>query len=288
MHSNGPASLGGSAMTAVADACIAAELIMSSRSRQNRNRIARLVGLTRDELIGIEECWVLPAPDQLHRIETFFGISVEDRYASARPFGRVPWEQAFQELLAGGPADERELVQRLARLSADCKPEVALWRLKRASRRLTDRGFLTRDADNCLCIRSDHTPSSRVTNGRPKTAPWAQHDLHSYSDPEHEALFHIDLMPGAKRIVLNCDHPHYEALHALLELQPRTEPCPRELAELLSVASQLVRDLLAAWAAYEESEKAGSRRSCVREARQGWGREARRLAAARTSSENRD
>jgi hypothetical protein len=67
-------------------------------------------------------------------------------------------------------------------------------------------------------------------------------------------------------------------LHSTLGVKGIQELDEAEARELLEGAVTLVRELLVAWADYEDNEKAGPRQDRVREVRQMWGRHARGIA----------
>lgn len=273
---------------AVASACIAAERIREARAGESRRTLAKRAGITAKDLERFEDCSGIPTQAQWKALCSHLGLREVDHFAPARTFDRPPWEHALREVLPNGTSCKAHtLAKQIAETASECKTPWVKWRLDRALHMLLVAGIVSHTPDGAWRIQDHGLESVR----RPPHASRVEHrrsdELRSRHEPEQDALFHVETTPGHRAIVLNRCHPLFASLDAVLSGASDTAS-ENALRSRLALASSLINDLFAAWAAYEESEKSGGRQARAREARQAWGREARRLALSRVDALRND
>ncbi|MFV9505664.1 MAG: ATP-binding protein [Oscillochloridaceae bacterium umkhey_bin13] len=99
--------------------------------------------------------------------------------------------------------------------------------------------------------------------------------LFATADIETPAFFTVKPRGGALMITLNVNHPAYHHLVEVLEQEAPTEVA--QLQERLERAASGLKLLLAAWARYEDEQPDGRLRNQTADARNDWGRLARRF-----------
>lgn len=90
-------------------------------------------------------------------------------------------------------------------------------------------------------------------------------------NPEVQAFFHVEVIPGVTEVVFNTSHPVFRMLFATLD-PPSDDETADQLRARIDDASSTLKLLLAAWARYEAEEKVGERKDRLREFRQNWGK----------------
>ncbi len=265
-----------SASAAVASACMGAVLIASARAAGSRRKLSKEVDIHHSVISDIEDASVLPSIHQLGRLRENLNSIQPQYFDPARMWGEIPWTDCLIEIFEDSEKlRETDIAATIAALEEGLSASEVQWRLTRQLSRLESSGILIQERNKVW-----RRPKSdkRTQSGSTRQARRHQHVLDSETNPEHDAFFHLESEPGHHRIVLNRTHPIYGDLHNLLSLASIDEINEEQLRERLQRASLLLRELLVAWAEYEDGEKVGQRQDRVREARQIWGRNARRLA----------
>lgn len=261
-------------------ACLGAESVREARGGRSRRALAKSTGIQSSVISDIEDASVLPSKQQLAALAACLPGLDAGKFEEAHRFGHIPWVAAIQDaLVTGGAMSAGDIAVRISNAVTGCDPGLIRWRLVRELSRLES-------AENFTCLASGTwslatNPGkgpSRDSSVGSSPSRWADHQITDRYDPEHDALFHIESIPGSNEIVLNRSHPYYEPLRDILRSQDTTDLEPQEVQRRLEAAAQMMRGLLVAWAEYEDGEKAGARRERVREARQAWGRAAKRAS----------
>lgn len=264
---------GSAAVRGVASACLGAELIRTSRASGSRRRLGKLTGIPSSVIADIEDGSVLPSDHQLAQLSKHLPGIRCDLFVPSKSWREIPWSEALLDLLSHGELQTVDaLAQTLASAAAECEPRMVKWRLVRQLSRLESSG--------CVIRRENGTLESVLRNpavGELEVSRRKKHVVTARADPEQDALFHVESEPGHYRIILNGSHPHYKAMQQLLSHEPKADLSAEELSERLADAAKMVRELLIAWAEYEDGEKVGGRQDRAREARQAWGRHARQV-----------
>lgn len=102
--------------------------------------------------------------------------------------------------------------------------------------------------------------------------------IFAHADLDNAAFFSVRSVGGAVIITLNTNHPAYENLVEVLE-EDSEEADPATLRDRLANTADGLKLLLMAWARYEDELPDGPRRQSARDARNDWGRIARRFLA---------
>lgn len=100
--------------------------------------------------------------------------------------------------------------------------------------------------------------------------------LFATADIETPAVFTVKARGGALVITLNVNHPAYQHLVEVLESNGATTDVEK-LQERLNRAADGLKLLLSAWARYEDEQPDGKLRTQTADARNDWGRMARRF-----------
>jgi hypothetical protein len=262
---------------AVASACVGAELLRLARASGSRRALGKVSGIPSDVIADIEDASVLPSEQQLLALQRSLPGVRSDLFKQCRPWGEIPWTEALTEILLRQPGLSMDGLARAVSVAMnDCEPGFVKWRLSRQLARLEGTGQFSKRPNGTWTV----APEDFVGVRQPPRGRWNQPALTFCDAPEQDALFHLESTPGQRSIVLNRAHPHYGALHRLLSNDGFEELGRDALRNGLVDASKLVRDLIVAWAEYEDAEKVGERQDRVGESRKAWGRHARRLATA--------
>jgi hypothetical protein len=99
-----------------------------------------------------------------------------------------------------------------------------------------------------------------------------------HADTAAGSFFNVKPKGGAILITLNTSHPAYQHLVALLEDEP-DESDIEKLRRQHTQAFDGLKLLLIAWARFEDEARDGQERTALQEAREDWGRVARRFLA---------
>jgi len=235
----------------------------------------------------IEDASVLPSIQQLDALSQYIGGIDSTKFEEAQRVGQIPWAAAVEEILrSNGPSSANEIAQRIAESVKGCDPAMVTWRLARELSRLEGAGTFTRASSGAWTLNATGGEATATDpNRRPAPGRWSRHAISHRHDSEHDALFHVESVPGSSEIVLNRSHPCYETLRDLLGGADTADLTPEEMRSRLEAAARMMRGLLVAWAEYEDGEKAGARRENVREMRQAWGRAAKQVARSDADAE---
>ena len=264
---------------AVALACVGADSIREARGTGSLRALGRLTDMPASVIADIEDCSILPSDSQLRELAKQLQSVRIDLFEDARRWAKIPWKEAVSEVVEqqlGLRTDD--IAEVLSAASSECGVDFVRWRLKRQLARLESLGALTQSTDGTWTVpRMAESPA----RGRShiSRSPWRSAVVEVRSDPDQDAFFHLESEPGQCRIVLNRSHPHYSLLHDTLTIHDVDGLDEEQIRNLLAGAVKLVRQLVVAWAEYEDAEKAGVRQDRVREARRTWGRHAKRVAA---------
>ena len=239
-----PASTSSSATPAseaVASACLGAVLIADLRSSGSRRALGKAAGIPPSVLSDIEDASVLPSTHQLAQLEKHLHGIRPDLFAKAARWGEIPWTDAVREVLVHRQGQRvEEIAQSIARSAQGLDPGAVKWRLARQLARLEGAGELTQRADGTW--EAAPTTTAQAT-GTVRPGRWRKHVLDVCAAPEQDALFHLESEPGHHRIVLNRSHPHYPAMHAVLNSEQIHDLSAEELRGRLREASALLRGL---------------------------------------------
>ncbi len=267
-----------SAAAAVALACLGAESVRQARAGGSRRALGKATGIPSSVISDIEDASVLPSVDQIQKLSKHLSGIDAVKYADARKFGMIPWVDAIEGVLGAGQSmTASDLARHIASAIPNCEPDAVLWRLARELNRLEGAGIFEKATSGSWTVAKGTSNDGGQIRGSAITGRWSRHQITERHDPEHEALFYIETIPGANEIVLNRSHPLYGPLRELLD-GSGSGLTAEELRTRLDAAARLMKDLLVAWAEYEDGEKSGARRENVREVRRAWGRAARVMA----------
>lgn len=264
---------------AVALACVAANSVCEAREGRSRRDLGKQVGLSGRTLVAIEEASILPSTAQLKVLIEVLGPLPTEHFALAAQFGEIPWSEAITDAIQkGGPITAREIAESIAAAVAECSVTAVTWRLTRALDRLEGSGQFQKDAGarySCAAPPGPNAaPSGLPARGKRVNLKWTEQRV-----PDLDAFFRADSSPGVHEVVLNLDHPIYASLQEALDTSNLQDAPVQLLRGRAEKSAQLLRLLLEAWVAFEESEKQGERRDKVREIRHVWGRSIRETLA---------